>query len=148
MITQHSDLTGQGADGALTFAVTWQTAGEVLRSARASVRLIDARENTLSARDAPLLDEGGRTTDHWDAIEPVTNYYVLPIPPGTPPGTYTITAQLYNARDVLADEVVGTVDLPRHLDTSDPYHTLTGYHWQIPTDAPVVSGLNAGSLCR
>ena len=46
---------------------------------------------------------------------PVTNYYVLPIPPGTPPGTYTITAQLYNARDVLADEIVGTVDVAAPL---------------------------------
>ena len=95
-----------------------------------------------------LLDERGRTTDHWDAIEPVTNTYVLPIPPGTPPGTYTITAQLYNARDVLADEIVGTVDLPRRLDTNDPYHTLAGYDWQTSSGRASLSRLNAGSLCR
>jgi 4-amino-4-deoxy-L-arabinose transferase-like glycosyltransferase len=141
MITRHSNLAGQGADGALAFALTWQTPVKFFDRARASVRLIDARGNTLSARDAPLLDEGGRTTDHWDAIEPVTNTYVLPIPPGTPPGTYTITAQLYNTRDVLADEVVGTIDVPLHLGMNDPYHTLTGYDWQIPTDAPVFPSL-------
>ena len=96
---------------------------------------------TLSARDAALLDERGRTTDRWDAIEPVTNYYVLPIPPGTPPGTYTMTAQLYNAREVLANEVVGTIDLPRRLDTSDPYRTLDGYDWRVPANPQIAPGL-------
>ena len=81
-----------------------------------------------------LLDERRTHDGSWDAIEPVTNYYVLPIPPGTPPGTYTITAQLYNARDVLANEMVGAIDLPRRLDTKDPYRTLdgiTGRFWRI-----------------
>ena len=141
MITQHSDLSGQGADGALTFALTWQTPVKFFDPARVSVRLLDARGNTLRARDASLLDEKGRTTDQWDAVEPVTNYYVLPIPPGTPPGTYTITAQLYNARDVMANEVVGTFDLPRRLDTSDPYRTLAGYDWQSPTNTQIAPGL-------
>jgi 4-amino-4-deoxy-L-arabinose transferase-like glycosyltransferase len=141
MITQHSNLAGQGADGALAFALTWQTPVKFFDAARASVRLIDARGNTLSARDAALLDERGRTTDHWDVIGPVTNTYVLPIPPGTPPGTYTITAQLYNARDVLANEVVGTVDVPRRLDTNDPYHTLDRYNWQVPAQPQIAPGL-------
>jgi hypothetical protein len=66
---------------------------------------------------------------------------VLPIPPGTAPGTYTITAQLYNARAVLANEVVGTVDLPRRVDTSDPYRTLDGYHWRVPANTQVFPGL-------
>jgi hypothetical protein len=95
----------------------------------------------LNARDAVLLDDRGRTTDHWDMPDPVTNYYVLPIPPGTPPGTYTVTAQLYQARDVLASEVVGTIDLPRRLDTTDPYRTLAGYDWQVPANAQIAPGL-------
>jgi hypothetical protein len=93
------------------------------------------------ARDAALLDERGRTTDHWDTIDPVTNYYVLPVPPGTPPGTYTITAQLYNTRDVLANEVVGTIDLSRRLDTSDPYRALSGYDWHVLTNTQIFPGL-------
>ena len=52
MITQRSNLAGQGADGALAFALTWQTPVKFFDRARASVRLIDARGNTLSARDA------------------------------------------------------------------------------------------------
>ena len=45
MITQRSDLDGQGADGALAFALTWQTPVKFFDPARASVRLIDARGN-------------------------------------------------------------------------------------------------------
>jgi 4-amino-4-deoxy-L-arabinose transferase-like glycosyltransferase len=141
MITQHSTIGGQAAN-ALSFALTWQTPVKFFDPARVSVRLIDARGNTLSARDAALLDERGRTTDHWDTIVPVTNYYVLPIPPGTPPGTYTVTAQLYNARDVLANEVVGTIDRPRRLNTSDPYRTLSGYQWQKPANHQIADGLS------
>ncbi len=141
MVTQHTDLNGQGVDGALALALTWQTAGKLFDPARVSVRLNDAGGNVLSARDAVLLDERGRTTDRWAATNPVTNYYVLPVPPGTPPGTYTITAQLYNAREVLADEKVSTIDLPRRLDTSDPYRTLAGYDWQVPADTQIAPGL-------
>jgi 4-amino-4-deoxy-L-arabinose transferase-like glycosyltransferase len=139
MITQRSAIEGQMAN-ALSFALTWQTPVKFFDQARVSVRLIDARGNTLSARDAALLDARGRTTDHWDTIVPVTNYYVLPIPPGTPPGTYTVTAQLYNARDVLTNEIVNTIDLPRRLDTNDPYGTLSGYKWQT-SDAQIGHGL-------
>ena len=141
MVTEWSGLDGQGTEGALALALTWQTPVKFFDRARVSVRFIDSRGNTLSARDAELLDAHGRTTDLWDEIVPVTNYYVLPIPPGTPPGVYTITAQLYNARDVLANEIVGVVDLSRRLDTSDPYRTLAGYDWQVPANPPITAGL-------
>jgi len=141
LVTQRSDFGGQGGDGALSFALTWQPPVQFFDSARTSVRLIDARGTTLSARDEMLLDEAGRTTDHWQSLEPVTNYYVIPVPPGTPPGTYTITAQLYNARDVLANEIVDTIDMPRRLDTSDPYHTLAGYTWHVPANTQLAPGL-------
>jgi 4-amino-4-deoxy-L-arabinose transferase-like glycosyltransferase len=141
MITQRSDLIGQGADGALTFALTWQAPVKLFDPARVSTRLIDSRNNTLSARDSSLLDKEGRTTDRWDAIDPATNYYVVPIPPGTPPGAYTVTAQLYNARDVLADETVGTIELPLRLDASDPYGTLNGYPWWRPKGGDILPGV-------
>jgi hypothetical protein len=141
MVTRRSAVNGQGADGALALALTWRTPVQFFDPARVSVRLRDARGNTLSTRDASLLDDEGRTTDRWESLASATNYYVLPIPPGTPPGTYTITAQLYNARDVLADEIVGTVELPRRLDTSDPYRTLAGYRWQTLPAHEVAFGL-------
>jgi uncharacterized membrane protein len=141
MVTQQSDFEGQRANSALAFALTWQTPVKFFDPARVSVRLSDARGNTLSARDTLLLDKRGRTTDHWDTIAPVTNYYVLPVPPGSPPGTYTITAQLYNMRAVLANEVVGSIDLPRGLNKGDPYRTLAGYNWRVPSNPQIAPGL-------
>jgi hypothetical protein len=140
LITQRSEIVQQ-AEGALAFALTWRPPVRIFDSARVSVRLSDSRGNVLSARDAALLDSHGRTMAHWETLEPATNYYVLPIPPGMPPGTYTLTAQLYNARDVLANEIVGAIDLPRRLDTSDPYRTLAGYDWQAPANPHLTAGL-------
>jgi 4-amino-4-deoxy-L-arabinose transferase-like glycosyltransferase len=146
MVVQHSDI--EEADGALAFALTWQTPVKFFDPARVSVRLIDSRGNILNARDNALLDERGRTTDQWDAIKPVTNAYVLPTPPGTPPGTYTITAQLYNARDVLANETVGTIELPLRLDMSDPYGTLSGYHWWKPEGGDILPGVTLEAVSQ
>ena len=142
MITQRSDFDGQGADGALAFALTWQTPVKFF-DASASFGAPDrcARKYLERARRGCFWTSEGRTTDHWESLEPVTNYYVLPIPPGTPPGTYTITAQLYNSRDLLANESVGAIELPRRLDTNDPYRTLDGYHWNNLANTSVVPGL-------
>jgi len=141
VITSWSGLDEQNADGALAFALKWQPLAKFFGSARASVRLIDSRGNTLSAVDNVLLDEEGRTSDRWVSTEPVTSYYVLPIPPSTPPGTYTVTAQLYDDRGTLANEALDAFDLPRRLDTTDPYHTLDGYDWHVPADTRVLPGL-------
>jgi hypothetical protein len=140
-IMQRSSLAGPGADGALTFALTWQAPAPFFDPTRTSVRLNDARGNVLSARDGLLLDEEGRATHQWESLAPVTNYYILPIPPGTPPGTYTVTAQLYDIRGERANEVVAAIDLPRRLDISDPYQTVDGYDWRVLTDAQVMPGV-------
>ncbi len=110
-------------------------------AAGVSIRLLDARGETINTVDRPLLDEQGRTTDRWLANKAVVNYYVLPIPPGTPPLTYTLMAQLYTGRDVLTHQELAAFQLPRRLDTADSYRTLSGYHWNVPTNTQIFSGL-------
>jgi hypothetical protein len=133
-------------DTAITAAVEWQVPVRYYDPAKVSLRLIDARGNGLVIRDVPLLNDLGQKTDQWMAIQPVTNYYVLPIPPGTSPGTYTVTTQLYNGHDVLSEDVLGMVSLPRHLDTSDPYRTLAGYAWEASAEPVNIIGLELESL--
>ncbi len=140
-VAMWSDLHGQGADSALTFALQWWPQVKYFDPARVSVRLVNVANQDITASDSSLLDERGRTTDHWPDSQSVANYYVLPIPPGTPPGTYTVTARLYIGRDVLMRETLGAVTLPRRLDTSDPYRTLSGYDWQVPSNTQVLPGL-------
>jgi hypothetical protein len=38
--------------------------------------------------------------------------------------------------------------LPRRLDTADPYRTLAGYHWDVPANTPIAAGLTleAGAI--
>ncbi len=136
-----SGVDGPGADEALTFAVEWQPPVKLYDAAGVSIRLLDARGGTISSVDHPLLDEQGRTTNRWLTNKAVVNYYVLPIPPGTPPLTYTLAAQLYTGRDVLINQELAAFQLSRRLDTSDSYRTLAGYEWWTPADAAVLPGL-------
>ncbi len=130
------------SDGAaLAVAVEWQLPVKYVAPARVSLRLIDSRGERLATADMPVLNERGQTTDHWTVLQPTINYYVLPVPPGTPPGTYTVVAQLYSARAVLAEETLGTVQLPRRLDASDPYRALAGYQWEMVAQPEITPGL-------
>ena len=145
-IMHWSGVDGQGHDDALTFAVEWRPPVKLYDAAGVSIRLIDAQGTRISSVDRPLLDEHGRTTDRWDSLEPVTNYYVLPVPPGTPPLTYTLTAQLYTGREVLADQVLATIRLPRRLSSADPYATLSGFQNEIGVMHDIAPGLTLASI--
>lgn len=146
-----SGVDGQGADGALAFAVRWRRGRDFFD--KVSMRLLNANGVPISSVDVPLLDEKGAPAWQMSPEHPIVNYYVLPIPPGTTPMTYTLTAHIYaiesrGSTDSVVegtlfdtDQRLGTIRLPRRLDTSDPYRTLSGYHWETPTTADFVAGL-------
>jgi hypothetical protein len=73
-----------------------------------NLRLRDLDGWELSAADAWLLNERGHPTDRWAVSEEATTYHVLPLAPGTPPLTYTLSIGVY-ARE--ADNAVRPVDL-------------------------------------
>ena len=150
-IDKWSGVDGQGADGALTFAVQWPHSGSVDNTV--SMRLLDSKGIPISSADVPLLDENGKPA--WMTLpdHPIVNYYVLPIPAGTPPLTFTLTAHLYaiesrRSPDAISegtsfnvDKQLGIARLPRRMDTTDPYRTLSGYQQQTPSSHEVASGL-------
>ncbi len=121
-------------DGALAVAVEWQLPIKYYDSIKVSLRLLDATGRQIFSVDRPLLNELGQTTERWDTSQPVTNYYILPIPLFSPPGTYTVTGTLYNGRDVLAEDLLGTLQEPRYLYIGlyDPDRSLAGYQWETP----------------
>ncbi|HTP06783.1 MAG TPA: glycosyltransferase family 39 protein [Anaerolineae bacterium] len=121
-------------DGALAVAIEWQLPMKYYDPVRVSLRLVDATGQRISSVDRPLLNELGQTTEQWHISQSVVNYYILPVPPFSPPGTYTVTGTLYNGRDVLAEDFLGTIQEPRYLYTGfyDPYRSLAGYKWETP----------------
>ncbi len=141
---------GAAADTAVALALRWRPAEPTGVPLRASLRLRDDDGWTWAAADDWLLDPRGDPTDRWMPGQEVTTYHLLPLPPGTPPLTYTLTLGIYQVEGErvepldLVDEAgnpqgqslgLGTVALwaSRGLET-DPY----GLADRVPLwDAPV-----------
>lgn len=81
--------TGVAADGALTLALVWQTTAVPPRT-HLDVTLLDVDGWPLTNSYSRLLDASGQPTDYWQPGQKVITYHILPIPPGTPPLTYTL----------------------------------------------------------
>jgi hypothetical protein len=128
LVRKWSGVEGQTDDGALTFAIEWRVPATFDLPLNASVRLMDASGERFSSVDAPVVAGVGSAKDQSGITLPTPNYYVLPVPPGTPPRVYTLTVQAYTGPEVISEYVLGTIRLPRRLEVADPYRTL-GSHW-------------------
>ena len=118
-------------EGAVTVVADWPLANVPAADwQRASLALIDLEGRRISSVDADVRT--GR------------NYFVLPIPPSTPPIAHTVSIKFYNARQTSESQIVGKITLIRNTTENDPYRTLSGYHWQTPSEA--VDNLEAYSL--
>jgi hypothetical protein len=134
------------SEGALAIAIEWRRGDQTSNDARVALRLLDSAGHEINSVNVPLIDETGRPPAAWLLDQPTLNYYVLPIPLGTPPLSYTLDARVYEPKsspDILSSEqALGDIHLSRRLDASDPYRTLDGYHWQTISTTAVVPRLN------
>jgi len=138
------------ADNAVTVALRWRLMEPVTFDYKATVRLWDDAVNTggqLAVDDARLLNELGRPTSYWETGEEAVNAYVLPLPMGTPPLTYTLGVRLYGGGHLTwqtGEEwlTLGPVRLSRAIgQTGDPYGSWGGADWHIPATSEVAEGL-------
>ena len=83
------------ADTAVTLALRWRLEETTDRRYGLTIHLTDVDGYPLTAQDGLLLDGQIRPSDRWPAGKEITTYHILPIPSGTPPLTYTLTAGLY-----------------------------------------------------
>jgi mannosyltransferase len=134
------------ADTALTLALRWHLSpsahgggsGEEVQRYGLTLRLLDADGWPLTTRDTLLLDEQIRPTDHWSAGQETTSYHILPIPPGTPPLSYTLGLGLY----------AHTEDGPRPVDLLDGRGAPQGQYLDL-ADVRLTAPLGlAGSAYR
>ncbi|MDQ7030611.1 MAG: glycosyltransferase family 39 protein [Ardenticatenia bacterium] len=76
--------------------LTWERGPEPTTvPLKASVRLLDPLGRVVSQDDRPLISDRHLTLPSWAEGERATNVYLLELPPGTPPGKYTVTARVY-----------------------------------------------------
>jgi hypothetical protein len=147
--------TGAEAGGAVCLALRWELAQATDTAYKATIILWDETGRIASATDMLLTNRWGQSTDWWTVGEEVLNYYVLPVPLGTPPLPHRITVGLYDGANMrrlsFLDEVgnptgvdfpLGDVHLTRARDSErDPYATRTTFRLE-ELDAPeLASGL-------
>lgn len=161
------DLIGKSvASGdAVTVALEWQTAAGFAPAARyaASIRLVDPVTSwNIVEADALLLSDKGYPTDRWQPGQKTTQYFVLPLQPGTPSidteiivTVYdTTTGQAVDLRDASGapagqQTIIGAVTLgpaparwayegqrPWQLTPVDASSALSGYAIDKPVTSP------------
>ena len=90
---------GAPADTAVTAALSWHLRQRVSPQLRVALSLVDTEGWTRASKDDWLLNDSGVPTDRWEAGETTTTYHVLPLPPGTPPLSYTLDISVYEMGD-------------------------------------------------
>jgi 4-amino-4-deoxy-L-arabinose transferase-like glycosyltransferase len=111
------------ADGAVAVALRWRLAEVVGERYKASVILKDSLGRPVASVDSPLVNDQGRPTEEWLPHTATENYYVIPLPLGTPPLTHTLHVALY-AEDALG---IGGAPLDLMSDTGAP----AGKHFTV-----------------
>ncbi len=76
--------------------VDWQRIGEAHKAYKVSARLQDPLGHLVAQDDRRLLDDRHLAFPYWERGERARNVYLLPLPVGTPPGTYTLTLRVYD----------------------------------------------------
>lgn len=83
------------AGESLPVVLTFAPAGPADADYKVSLRLVAPDGARVAQKDRVLLHNFHQGTSLWPP-EPVNEYYLLPVPPDTPPGDYTVTLVLYH----------------------------------------------------
>ena len=143
------------ADGAVCLALRWRLDQAVPQSYKAVVTLWDCEGRRLSATDMLLKNEWGLPTEHWTPGHESVDYYVVPIPIGTPPLSYRVTVGVYDAADLQrlsyldeagssagVDFLLGEVKVTGALGFErDPYGTRSTLELQVLAEPEIADGL-------
>ena len=107
------------ADGAIAVALRWHLVERVKARYKAALILQDSAGRQIASVDSPLVNDRGRPTEEWLPGTETENYYVVPIPVGTPPLTHSLHVALY------------TEDAPEGLDLVSQTGAPAGKHFAL-----------------
>ncbi|MBM4466005.1 MAG: hypothetical protein FJ014_10720 [Chloroflexi bacterium] len=144
------------ADDAICLALRWQLTQATERAYKVVVILWDEAGHRLSGAGVLLTNRTwGLSTERWIPGEEHVNYYIVPVPLGTPPLSYRLTAGVYDAdtmeRLPFLDEAgkpmgedfsLGQVALTKaHGFERDPYGTRRHLSLQTLDQPEIADGL-------
>ena len=83
--------------GMIWLMLRWQKIAPFDKDYRVSIILEDESGHVIHHQDRDLIHEWHMRTGMWPQQETVADYHLLLVPAGTPPGTYTLGAVVYDA---------------------------------------------------
>ncbi len=95
----------------LPVALTFAPLAPLPADYKASLRLVSQTGERVAQKDRVLLHNYHQGTSLWPP-ERVNEYYLLPVPPETPPGDYTVTVVLYHPDTQTPLVANGQVEVP------------------------------------
>ncbi len=98
-------------DNRLPVALTLAPLGPMETDYKASLRLVNTSGERVAQKDRVLLHNFHQGTSLWPP-ETVNEYYLLPVPPDTPPGEYTVTVVIYHPDTLAPLTAAGAVEIP------------------------------------
>lgn len=110
-----TDLNASSANN-LRLHLLWRTLSEAPRNYQLSLRLRDAAGTEWTASDSQIA-YGFYPTSLWRPGEIIPDFYTLPLPPGTPPGAYTLTLSLY---DISSSTSLGEAQIAVNISHATP----------------------------
>lgn len=150
--------TAVAADNGIPIALRWRVSAPTAAWHSARLTLLDVDDWPLTYQDVLLLDANGRPTAAWPLNKEILTYAFLPIPPATPPLSYTVALEMgvtdatfvLNMVDLLNEQgnpqgrqwPLGAVTLlPEGLGTGSWYASAPPIS-PLPQPIPVLDGLN------
>ena len=97
--------------GIITLQLDWRAARKPARDFAVSVRLTDARGETVWAQADGQPSSGTQPTSTWQPGQIVNDHRPLTVPPGTPPGTYAIQIAMYDPATNAAANITAPANL-------------------------------------
>lgn len=94
----------------LRLALYWQAIRPLPLDYTVYVHLLDANGSKVAQRDLQPLN-GSLPTSRWPVGQLIRDDQDLPIPPGTPPGSYRLVVGMYDAATLAAINDRGPIDL-------------------------------------
>jgi hypothetical protein len=103
----------------LTVTLDWEAEAEIPQNYALALRLYDAQGSEWAGLDTQAGGAGMYPTGLWSPGEVVGERYRLALPHGTPPGSYTLYATLYDAATL---RVTSQNEAPVRIDFASPYN--------------------------
>lgn len=146
-LTDVAGLDQPATAGVVPVGLRWSRTGPGAVPAAVSVRVRDSDGRVVGQADQPVRGPGALGPGSWPVDQPIGTFLLVPIPPGTAPGTYQVEAVAYGGSAESDPLPLGTVQVEPWDAQDDAWRTVRqAITWPPAVEPPDGLGLLQASL--